>query len=120
LSYDKYSDNDYVPAYLKRDAAINIAQAVNCRLPREEEWEYLCRSGTNSLFVFGNDLPPDDEMERWLDCDFSDLTKLNANPFGLYGMFNPEWCEDEFKCNYNHDAPKIEGSYVVRGGGAYF
>lgn len=108
------------PAYLTRNEANKLTKKIGGRLPYEKEWEYACRSMTKTLFNFGNDLPEDEELVRWLYNDFSDLKKLAANLFGLYGMFIGEWCNDEYRLNYDKNSPKEEGSYVIRGGGAIF
>jgi formylglycine-generating enzyme required for sulfatase activity len=110
----------FSPAYLTREQAEYLVKEFGCRLPYEYEWEYACRATTKTLFVFGDNLPEDDELEKWLSWDFSDINKLQANPFGLYGMFIGEWCQDEYRFNYNLNSPIDSGSYVIRGGGSLF
>lgn len=46
----------------------------------------MCRAGTTSLFVFGNEFPEKEDIERWLDMDFSEISSLSSNDIGLYGM----------------------------------
>jgi formylglycine-generating enzyme required for sulfatase activity len=108
------------PAFLARAEAEQVVAALASRLPRETEWEYVCRAGTTSPFVFGDEPPSEAQLERWLGQDFSDLSRLQANPFGLYGMFTGEWCSDAFAWSHAPDAPVEPGSHVVRGGGSYF
>jgi formylglycine-generating enzyme len=108
------------PAFFERSDAEQFAGALGCRLPREFEWEYLCRAGTRTLFTFGDRLLPNDELEKWLLSDFSSMERLRCNGFGLYGIFNPEWCQEKFTVNLEEGAPLLDGSYAVRGGGAYF
>lgn len=93
---------------------------MGCRLPLEREWEYLCRGGTTTLFPFGNTLPDDEELARWLSYDFRSLAELRANAFGLYGLFSAEWCANPFRTSLMDDAPVLDGSDAIRGGGAYF
>lgn len=108
------------PAFVTRDEAVQIASSQQCRLAMEREWEYACRAGTATLFVFGDTLLPEPRLERWLAMDFSEPSGVQANPFGLRGMFTGEWCGDQFRVTLADDAPVIEGSYVVRGGGSFF
>ncbi len=108
------------PAFLTHEEALRLAASQDCRLPWEREWEYACRAGTRSLFVFGDALPPDDELGQWLSSDYSEVSRILSNPFGLRGMYAGEWCQDEFRETLDANALVVEGSYVVRGGGAYF
>lgn len=110
----------YSPAYLSREQAEELAEKLGCRLPYEKEWEYACRSETQTLFVFGDSLPEEKELERWLSLDFSETAKLAANSFGLYGMFVGEWCIDKYRLSYDEFAQTEDGSYVIRGGGSLF
>ena len=107
-------------AFLTREEAERLVSRIGCRLPAEQQWEYACRAGTQTLFPWGETLPAADDLEKLLGSDFSNTGKLTPNRFGLYGMFTGEWCEDEFRLSYRPQAPVEEGSYVVRGGGAFF
>lgn len=117
---NKMDESPFAPAYLSRNQAEQLVKELGCRLPYEHEWEYVCRAGTKTLFVFGDNLPEDNELEQWLSWDFSDINKLQANPFGLYGMFIGEWCHNEYRLNYSPDSPIDNGNYVIRGGGSLF
>lgn len=117
-NYDK--KNKFSPAYLDRYQAKYLVQELGGRLPYEREWEYACRATTKTLFVFGNKLPQNKELEKWLSCDFSNVKNLLANPFGLYGLFIGEWCEDRYKFNHNESSFTEDDSYVIRGGASNF
>jgi formylglycine-generating enzyme required for sulfatase activity len=108
------------PAFLSRERAVAAAQTIGARLPSEVEWEYFCRAGSQDLFTFGADLPEDSELTLWLSSDLSKVVEYRCNGFGLYCLFNPEWCSDQYRTSYAQDASLVEGSFVVRGGGAYF
>lgn len=107
-------------AWLSHEEANRVAAAYGCRLLSEAEWEYCCRAGTRTLFTFGDSVPDDEVLARWLAHDFSDLSSVEANGFGLYGLFTGEWCRDEFRGTLAENAAVVTGSHVVRGGGAYF
>jgi len=71
-------------------------------LPTEAEWEYACRAGTTTLFVFGDDA---DQVTKYANTELKDefrytaaVGQYPANPFGLFDMHGNalEWCEDWF------------------------
>jgi formylglycine-generating enzyme required for sulfatase activity len=107
------------PAIIRFKEAEILARSFNAEIPSEDLWEYFCRAGSSDLFVFGENIPNDDELERWLAFDCSDINKLNKNKFGLGGLFYGEWCKDFFKKDYEPSAKRTK-ERVVRGGGAYF
>jgi formylglycine-generating enzyme required for sulfatase activity len=108
------------PAFLPRQEAVDLTRKLGCRLPFEVEWEYACRAGTETLFVFGDRLLPDRELARWLSNDFSKPSRVQANPFGLRGIFTGEWCADEYRTSLAPASRAVKGSYAIRSGGAVF
>jgi hypothetical protein len=114
------TERDSSPVYCRREEAEELTQRLGCRLPQEVEWEYFCRAGTKTLFPFGDQLPRENELAAWLSSDFSTLSRLRPNRFGLFGIFSPEWCSDVFTVDLQEEALPLDGSFVVRGGGAYF
>jgi formylglycine-generating enzyme required for sulfatase activity len=119
LNTEKTGDA-YAPAFLSRDKVEVVASLLNCRLPYETEWEYICRANTKTLFPFGDTLPDDAELEQWLSWNFRDLSLIKSNSFGIYGLFTAEWCHDKYRKNYMEEFSASEESYVIRGGGAFF
>lgn len=113
-------ESPFSPAFLSRNNAKNLANRFNCRLPHEKEWEYVCRALEKTLFTFGDNLPDDEKLNRWLKWDFSNLEEFNCNKFGLYGLFTGEWCEDKYRLNYKDDVQIEPNNYTIRGGGALF
>jgi formylglycine-generating enzyme required for sulfatase activity len=86
-----------------------ILSSTGYRLPTEAEWEFACRAGTTTAFIFGNTITPE-------DANFDGLTPYNEgakgeyrnrtievdallpNRFGLYHMSGNvfEWCWDYY------------------------
>lgn len=117
-NYDRQNSQEDFPAYVARDAALTISSRLGCRLPLEAEWEYACRGGTETLFPWGDALPSAAELGKWLDLEKP--SSLEANLFGLRGLFSGDWCMDEYRESHADDAKVVSGSYVVKGGGSFF
>ena len=111
---------DYSPFFCEYELAESIANDLSTKIPNEEEWEYACRGRSQSLFCFGDSIPSNAELEKWLRWDLSSLTALNCNSFNLYGLFFGEWCSNDFTNTLAQDSDIVTGSKAVRGGGAMF
>jgi len=107
------------PFYCSYSEAEKIAKMSGMRLLKEAEWEYLARSGKRTLFPFGDELPEEKELEKWMIQDFSDLSNYNCNCLGIYGLFTGEWTSDFYKITYDEKSSVLP-CRVIRGGGAYF
>jgi formylglycine-generating enzyme required for sulfatase activity len=78
------------------------------RLPTEAEWEYACRAGTRTQFIFGDDIGLLNDYAWWGGLYGEGNVKgehyahevggKRANAFGLYDMHGNvlEWCEDVY------------------------
>ncbi len=109
-----------------------IEGANTYRLPTEAEWEYACRSGTNTEFSFGND-PSELGEYAWYFNNAERVTHPVAtkkpNLWGLYDMHGNvwEWVEDSWHHNY-YNAPTDGSAWIteptntdrmIRGGGCF-
>jgi formylglycine-generating enzyme required for sulfatase activity len=115
-------------------AAINtLRPGMNFRLPSEAEWEYACRAGTTTPYIWGSD-PSDTELDKyaWHDGnsggDTHDVGTRQPNAWGIYDMYGNvwEWVQDSEHQSYNgapadgsawEDAAAI--NRVARGGSFY-
>jgi len=93
------------------------------RLPREAEWEYACRAGTQTRFFFGDSLSVGDDATDGLagalpgnrsdymwfgynsntpTCGMKPVATKWPNQFGLYDMSGNvwEWCQDYWHNDY--------------------
>lgn len=98
------------------------------RLPTEAEWEYACRTGTDTSYSFGDD-PKKLRNYAWLKENSGNRPKPVGqklpNTWGIYDMHGNvwEWCNDFYKVDYyqespekNPRGPKSGETRVLRGG----
>lgn len=129
---------------------LNMLGQGTFRLPTEAEWEYACRSGTETRFSFGNALDCEDKGREF--CEVADKYMWWAgnsedgetkevglklpNEWGLYDMHGnvSEWCLDVWQKPYHRDnqtdpsGPSLNWlnkywpftEHVVRGGSIYY
>lgn len=116
--FSDMTGNASSPAYCTKEQVDSVCEAFKMRLPTETEWEYAVRAGENTLFPFGNELPDEEKLEKFMHLDFSKIENEPANPLGLYGLFTGEWCSSHYSKTYN--SPPSSKDYVIRGGAAQF
>ncbi len=87
-------------------------------LPKESEWEYACRAGTETAYCWGDSADGGD-----MPCCLSPVTSCWRNSWGISGMHGNvfEWCDDWYDANYRLEAVggeclDVERYRVVRGG----
>ncbi|MGC4043632.1 MAG: hypothetical protein QM758_07480 [Armatimonas sp.] len=76
------------------------------RLPTSDEWEYLCRAGTRTLWRWGNEIPLEDSYRSKTDIH------QRPNAFGLTfctSTYDSELCDDG-------ELPGTDGGSSVCGG----
>jgi len=108
------------------------------RLPTEAQWEYACRTGTETPFSYGNDLDYEALKEYAVYgrkfksvSETEDTTepvgKKKPNPWGLYDMHGNvwEWCHDWYNKDYYKRSPRDDpqgpeaGRWKVLRGGSW-
>ena len=126
-------DPDAPAVCISWDGAVGFVTALNralgadlYRLPTEEEWEYACRAGTDTIWYFGDS---DDELgeHAWVFANSAaaphPVGQKRSNPWGLFDMYGNarEWCSNrpsEYVCNgFVGPARPWRGEFrAVRGG----
>jgi formylglycine-generating enzyme required for sulfatase activity len=97
-----------------------FAAWTGSRLPREYEWEFACRAGTETRYWWGQD--PDESRCTFRSNATTPATEAHANPWGLMEMSGNvwEWCQDwyaeDLRKTYRQE---FEGTIRVLRGGSF-
>lgn len=140
-------NGDHPVVQVSRRDALNFCDWLSRKsgktvmLPTEEQWEYACRAGTNTVYPWGDN--PDDG-KGWANCADQSLKKklsstplkffswddghvftspvgsFKANSFGLYDMIgNAQQCCQNVLSDYVMGTGIMGPSYYVRRGGSW-
>ncbi|MBT4693777.1 MAG: SUMF1/EgtB/PvdO family nonheme iron enzyme [Planctomycetaceae bacterium] len=128
-SYVKEGPN-YAATYVGWSEAVAFCNKLSLkvdktyRLPTEAEWEYACRAGTETRWIFGDDEKIVGEY-AWYDVNAWDIDEMyahqvglkNSNAFGLYDMHGNvyEWCQDVYERDYYKQSPEQDPRGPSRG-----
>ena len=88
------------------------------RVPSEAEWEYCCRAGKQTRYLWGDEPPP--LRHGYANYLNNETVPVNSNfykhPWGVMGLPGNvyEWCEDVWHDNYK--AAPNDGSAWTEGG----
>jgi len=99
------------------------------RLPSQSQWEYACRTGSNSAFAFGDSLDATKANIRIKDTPFgggqlgrpTTVGAYPANGFGIYDMHGnvAEWCWGNLDSESEEglvDVSRRDAFFLTRGG----
>jgi formylglycine-generating enzyme required for sulfatase activity len=113
---------DDVPQFFKKLQTLLPAGCVP-ELPREAQWEYAARAGTQTAYWWGD--APDASRANWDDNQkgTTPVKRYPANPWGLYDVHGNvlEWCADDQRPyaeqpERDPQGDREAGARVVRGG----
>jgi len=101
---------------------------INVCLPTEAQWEYACRSGTETRYFWGDDSREMDDCAWYRDNSNNRIHPVGCkkpNSWVLYDMLGNvwEWCSDWYSADYYSTSPLADPEgpssgerAIVRGG----
>jgi formylglycine-generating enzyme required for sulfatase activity len=110
-----------VPQFFEKLQALLPAGCVP-ELPREAQWEYAARAGTQTAYWWGD--APDASRANWDENQkgTTPVKRYPANPWGLYDVHGNvwEWCADAWRERLDAPNGKEDGKARVVRGGSWF
>jgi formylglycine-generating enzyme required for sulfatase activity len=120
LPVERVSWDDVMEKFVPKLQAL-LPEGVEATLPSEAQWEYACRAGTSTAYVWGDEVNP-----QLANIDESQTTPVKtypANPWGLFDMHGNvwEWCFDSRRTYEDAEAVDPlgavgDGPRALRGG----
>lgn len=120
LPVEQVSWDDVMKVFMPKLQAL-LPKGLEATLPSEAQWEYACRAGTSTAYVWGDEVTP-----QMANIDTGQTTPVKtypANPWGLFDMHGNvfEWCFDELrtyaaKAAVDPSGAAGNGLRVLRGG----
>lgn len=85
---DFYSEDGPYPVYLTSDEAAVFLKKSEYRLPADKEWEYVAKEGRDNIFICGDHVPEEGELESVCLAQFGDARKNRdaSNLLGIAGL----------------------------------
>jgi formylglycine-generating enzyme required for sulfatase activity len=99
------------------DIASDFCNKNGFRMLTEREWEYCMRGGSTSLFVWGDELLADEELEAWMDLGTSETSAVPSNGFGLKCLFAGDGTADRWTTPSQPGTEDL--GRVIKSGAAY-
>ncbi len=101
-----------------------LPEGVEATLPSEAQWEYACRAGTSTAYVWGDQVNP--QLANIAIGKTTPVKTYQANPWGLFDMHGNvwEWCFDGLRTYEDAEAVDPLGAVGdgprARRGGSWF
>ncbi len=110
------------PFYRIKESEVTVVGGGGYRLPTEAEWEFACRSGSATVYPFGDQADTLREHAWYLnnsDDKTHPVGMKSANAWGIHDMLGNvcEWCGDRYSGTYYGSSPEADPSGPPSGSG---
>ena len=93
LPVEQVSWDDVMKAFMPKLQAL-LPEGVEATLPSEAQWEYACRAGSSTAYVWGDEVNP--QLANINTNKTTPVKTYPTNPWGLFDMHGNvfDWCFD--------------------------